>query len=218
MSVPVVAGFTTANTSNGTTVTGTVPTEYEEGDLLVLFVASHNGTATTPSGWTLRANAARNAAGLSRLYLFTRTATASESNVVVTIGATGTQVAHMFALRAVDPNAPVNAVSTFYSNGSTNTVKTSPSVTTTRAECLILRAVFDGQTTALSFSWAGATEITDAGGVNGSTRCVITVASGTQAVPGATGTATATNSVNGNWGAITAAIAPPNPGQFFALL
>lgn len=122
-------------------ITPGLPTGWAEGDLFILQIESANQTIATPSGWTQVANSPQStgtaaAAGGVRLAVFYRWATASESAPSIADSGDHT-TALISAYRGVDPTAPINASAGGVDSSATTSIST-PSVTTTVANCLVL--------------------------------------------------------------------------------
>lgn len=122
-------------------ITPGLPAGWAEGDLFILQIESANQTIATPSGWTEVPNSPQStgtaaAAGGVRLAVFRRWATASESAPSIADSGDHT-TALISAYRGVDPTSPINASAGGVDSSATTSIST-PSVTTTVANCLVL--------------------------------------------------------------------------------
>jgi len=133
-------GAGTVGLKNNPTVT--VPTGYAAGDLLVIFITS-SVTPTTPTGWTLKTSFTTS----PQYYIYTKTATSSESSVTITANVT-TAAAVMTCYRNVNTSS-FDAISTAKNSASTISLSTN-TLTTTAANDLILNIYF---TTGVNGSW-----------------------------------------------------------------
>ncbi|MGB8226767.1 MAG: LamG domain-containing protein [Sedimentisphaerales bacterium] len=130
-------GFTEAKApvDTNTSIAVPIPTGTSSGDLLIAAVAADgNPTISTPAGWTL-INQGANGSAVT-LGAWWKIAGASESAPNFTW--TGGQQAYGWMMRFTGHNStnPIDACSTA---DSTSATPTSPAVTTTVANCLILR-------------------------------------------------------------------------------
>lgn len=142
MAVPVVAAVTTATDSAAdTTVDVDKPTGTASGDVLYI-VASNDqaaGTITTPTGFAVQDFIS---GGGGVMYLFSRRADGSEAaTFTVTYG--GSNFKNVVCLRVTGVDASVVDLTHQYAelaDASSATGHTSPSITTTLTDCLVLSA------------------------------------------------------------------------------
>lgn len=201
---------TTTQTANSTSVTLTPDTTANDGDFLIVNIASSSLGAETftgiPSGWTLL----RNSAGPPALSTYYKFAGASEpANYTWTGGANSAHCATIIRLTAVDTGSPIDV-----ENAATGTSAdpVSPSITTTAANCFMLSVC--SQTNALTQTYtppSGYVERADHAGTNlAVTQVTSETATRVKAATGASGTATHnSNQVAGSeWVCHHIAIAP----------
>lgn len=201
---------TTTQTANSSSVVLTPDSTADEGDFLIVNIASSSLGAETftgiPSGWTLL----RNSAGPPALSTYYKFAGAGEaSSYTWTGGANAAHLATIIRLTAVDTSDPINV-----ENAATGTSAdpVSPSITTTAANCFMLTVC--SQTNTLTQTYtppSGYAERADHAGTNlGVTQVTSETATRVQAAAGASGTATHnSNQVAGTeWVAHHIAIAP----------
>jgi hypothetical protein len=168
----------------------TYPAGVATDDMLVMqFALNPGGTATTPSGWTKLFGPTNTSGGGNPCYLFYKIAGGSEpSTVTVTVSAT--QAAGiMAAYTGVDGTTPIDVSATATLSTSGGTTATTPSVTTTVANDMLLR---------IYWGWGG-TSVTPPGSDTEryDSRFVgqdipMECATSTQVATGASGTTTAT--------------------------
>lgn len=206
--------YSTAN--NVATLTVTKPTGVAEFDLLLGFAASRQVGGgfpiTPPSGFTeVFEDGYTSSFGLLE---FCRAIAGGSEPANYSWGGLGSGSPDCGAVLRVsghDPTTPVNVTGT---GKGFSTTATFPSVTTTAANCLILRVAGGGVNSAgvvLSTPPSSHTQLFSHVGAN-STDSLIGVWYTTQASAGATGTATAVYSNSTFWCAATIAIAPAAGG------
>lgn len=201
---------TTTQTANSTSVVLTPDTTANEGDFLIVNIASSSLGAETftgiPSGWNLL----RNSAGPPALSTYYKFAGAGEaSSYTWTGGANSAHCATIIRLTAVDTGTPINVedVAT-----GTSADPVSPSITTTVANCFMLSVC--SQTNTLTQTYtppATYVERADHAGTNlGVTQVTSETVTRVKAATGASGTATHnSNQVAGTeWVCHHIAIAP----------
>jgi PKD repeat protein len=201
------AGTLTTSTSSGTH-TVNYPAGVAAGDLLVIQMVVTVGTLTTPAGWTnLYGPFTESGFGAAVHYLFYKIAGGSEpSTMTVTKSAGNAAAAVMSAYTGADTTTPIDVFATAVQPTS-GTSGSSPSVTTTKANTMLLR---------LCTAFAGPAATTPAGTVT--ERYDVTwsfnstgleLGTETQAAIGASGTSGVTFStgISGGIGA-TIAVAP----------
>jgi len=202
MAISFVGAGTAAGLIAGITLT--VPAGYAAGDLGIILVETANQDLTTPSGWTLVTNSPQGtgtagAAGGTRLYVFYKILTASESSVA-TADSGDHQSGQYFAYRGTHATTPIGATAgSVLTSG--NTSITLPSITTTARstqESVAVDSDRDGSGTTVFSSWTnanltGITERGDYGSAAGSGGAV-GLADGVKATAGTTGTSTVTQS------------------------
>ena len=171
-------------------------------DMLVMIIGTWDNTSvTTPSGWTSRL-VAMGANSSDRIYVLTKMAGESEPATQVVSSASAQKwQAVVVAVRYV---TAVDAAA-FAVNPASGT-QTAPSVTTTVADALVLRAVSTSGNAYREKSWSGATELTDRGfGTSAVPGVSMTTAWSLKATAGATGTAAASGTSD-DYAAITIAL------------
>lgn len=200
-----------ARVSNGgTTVNIPFPAGLAAGDLLLIevFTAGGGSILTTPSGWTLSVGKITFTGPSGAYgYVLTKIATGSESGTQAVVFNASFLGGIMSAFSGVDTTTPVD-VSASATLATSGTSAVAPSVTTTKANTLLLHLYWVGAGSAVSVTPAGGdTEIYDSWDANFSLD--IEAATIAQAATGSSGTSTATSSaaMNGG-GAATVAIAP----------
>lgn len=183
------------------TATATInkPTGTTPGDCLIA-VAWGSTSVTTPSGWTRVTTSDITTSNGAKIAIFSKIAGGSEPASYTFTNSLGTSIA---CFTGNDQVTPVNV----YAGTAFQAVSgTSPSVTTTVANCLIYRL---GVSTTYSSSWTepSGTEKFDANGQAG-------VDDGIQVSAGASGTETYTQTANASAAVLTIAVAP-STGAFF---
>lgn len=213
MAVPVTASnATTVTDVTGTTLTITKPSGVASGDLLVAFVhVSGSPTLTPPSGWTL-IDSVTNAFGVGTLYAFRFMAGGSEP-ASYSWTWTGSQYScgGIYRVTGADATTPINTSAK--SAPASGATQVSPSVTTTTADCLILRAISCERTATSPYSWPSSTKDFDLKGTAAFDATSLSAARASQASAGATGTETVTLSGSRPCSLITLAIAPVAGGS-----
>lgn len=135
----------------------TQPAGVRVGDGLLLWVNvdSAAATVTTPTGWTLVGD--RVGAG-SRSYLFRKVASSTDAGSLLTITTTGVKVVAIYnAYSGADTTNPVHQFASV-AEVTYGTAHVTPNVTTTVANCWVISAVFDrNSTTSLYTQPAGDT-------------------------------------------------------------
>lgn len=200
----------TTQTANSTSVVLTPDATADEGDFLIVNIASSSLGAETfsgvPTGWTLL----RNSAGPPSLSTYYKFAGAGEaSSYTWTGGASAAHCATIIRLTAVDTSDPID-VENAATGSSADPV--SPSITTTVANCFMLSVC--SQTNTLTQTYtppATYTERADHTGTNlGVAQVTSETAARVKAATGASGTATHnSNQVAGSaWVCHHIAIAP----------
>src|SRR4051812_48736907 len=118
---PVFIGLSDSSV-NGTSLTATLPSGIVAGDTLLLIVNTLSSTISgDPSGWVKRFEQARGTSLTSRIALYTRVATGSDTSAVITMGTSGGHVAEIQLWRNVlwVGSVPYNTSATL--NGSPST-------------------------------------------------------------------------------------------------
>ncbi|MFD6517285.1 hypothetical protein [Rhodococcus sp. NPDC060176] len=177
------------------------------GDLWVIAMATTSGQmGSTPSGWTKRMG---NGAWYDGAYLevWTRTKVAGDPATITTSasGFTGNSPTEVIAM-TVTSQAGVNASSSISSNDSaTATPHTTPAVTTTVANALLIRMVSTGPQTAAHTWPAGVTPVATV--ING-TSAALSVAVQIGGAAGSQAAVDATPSNGSKYSSGTIAISP----------
>jgi uncharacterized repeat protein (TIGR01451 family) len=204
---PVQESFSFAGDSRNTSIAGSLPPGTSVGDLLIAIMVTDGDseTLTAPAGWTAitgnigSAHTSRSwyrIAGSSEPGSYTFTVS---SNEAITLG--------ILRFSGHDPVTPINISGT--ATGA-SVSPTSPSVTTTAADALILRYYgaddddYTGDDTGYPPGHTGVYR-RQSGGTGESHQGVAYVV---QASVGATGTASFTQDLGEQWSAVTIAIAP----------
>lgn len=122
----------------------TIPSGYQENDLLICLVESANQAVTIPDGWTECPSSpvsygTANAVGGVRLTMFYKFASSSESTLSVADSGNHT-TGVMLCFRGVNQSQPFNASSSDYESSAVSALSC-PSVTTTVANSMILNAM-----------------------------------------------------------------------------
>lgn len=201
---------TTTQTANSTSVVLTPDATADEGDFLIVNIASSSLGAETftgiPTGWNLL----RNSAGPPALSTYYKFAGAGEpSSYTWTGGANSAHCATIIRLTAVDTGDPID-VENAATGSSADPV--SPSITTTVANCFMLSVC--SQTNALTQTYtapAGYVERADHTGTNlGVAQVTSETVTRVKAATGASGTATHNSNQVGStaWVCHHIAIAP----------
>lgn len=166
MAVPVVASFATANQlATGTTFSIAKPSGVTNGDVLYLILIQDNTAtvATTPTGWTAEGNIIISSTPSScRVWLWSQRADGTDEPDPQTITTDGNRYFAGAYLRVTGVDAGVSDLTHVFNSGTDlgdTTGHTSPSVTTTVADCLILSVFGSDDADA-----AGATSMVAAGG------------------------------------------------------
>jgi MSHA biogenesis protein MshQ len=190
--ITYVGASTTAGAEDTTSVSVAKPTGLASGDVMLAFVATRgNGVfptpITAPSGWT-QVLTDNNGTSISTT-IFSKVATASEAaQYAFTIGSNARAAGAIVAFRGVDNTTPVN-VSGSQTNAASTTY-TAPSVTTTKANTMLV-SFFAATNGNGSVSTAtGMTQAFAAGTTAASSGVVIGSSYATQATAGASGTKT----------------------------
>lgn len=203
MAAPAIA---TSAPFYGATDTPTLnlPTGVASGDLLIAVLSLNaNRTITAPAGWTVESEDV-DPVFSGRKGVYSRVADGSEgSSAVWTLSVGATTAALMLRITGADTSDPVTAITTEPANSAT-----SPSVTTTAADSLVLRLI--GQSRDRTYTApSGHTTAIQQGGNPSVGACSIA-----QATAGASGTAVWTIGGGGADSIVhfTLAIAPPSGG------
>lgn len=168
MAVPVVAAAGTPATDDGADSTIVVPTPagVTSGDVLYTVASHDTGSAVsvynTPSGWTLEDEIHGATAGCT-VYLFSRRADGSEG-ASVSLTMNGSRFMNAVCLRVTGVDTGIADLTHQYNeaDNASSTSQTSPSITTTEADCLTLSAFVTDNTAADSMAPAGSeTEVAD---------------------------------------------------------
>lgn len=187
------------------------PTGTVDGDVMVAVIGARGTTSglscTPPAGWTLILQQDRATTG--RLYTYWKAASSEGASYTFTIAGSTTQhTGGIIAISGANTTAPIDA-SASDNPGASSSSHVCPSVTTTQADTLVVRAAMMAVAgTTGSYTWASATERFDVTATDGTTACQVTTAA-TEAFPtaGATGTRTATASTNTSTATASIAIA-----------
>lgn len=167
MAVPVVATSATSKEETGTTLTldVTMPSGVSSGDVLYVIITSDSGTATyaTPVGWGNEGDVLSSTAGCG-MYLFSRRADGTEA-ASYTFTCSNNRYKNAVALRVTGVDTGVTDLTHQYAeldDTGTGTAHTSPPVTTSEADCLVLSAFCADNTGVDSMAPAGSeTEVAD---------------------------------------------------------
>jgi hypothetical protein len=207
MAVPVVADYLAGSNDTTSPLGITVPGTWSAGDLAFALVHTYTRTVSTPpSGWTAL-NSPQNS-GSVNTYLYYKQLVSGD------IGATAdwTLNANPSLGRVVlvqvtghDTTTPINA-SVGQSDATANS-HTSPAVTTTTGDCLVLRlmAIDEGMT------WTASSGDTGTNVVTGSTSPSYSIWKSSKATAGSTGSATYSTN-NFSLQLFTVAVAPSAGG------
>ena len=215
--IPVFVGGGLIAEGTGNIVPG-LPPGIQQNDIMLLFVQTSNQTVSAPAGWAAVTNSPQGtgtggAAGSTRLDVFWRRATVSESPVTVTDPGDHA-IGQILAFRnCIDTGNPWDVTAGDVAAGASTSVSI-PGATTTVANCLIVAAVSHGVDTASSIT-SGYTngnltnifELTDVSTTQG-TGGGFGVAQGEKAAAGAYGTTTATLANSSAQGRISIALKP----------
>lgn len=122
----------------------TVPSGYQDGDLLLCLVESANEAVTIPSGWTECSSSpigigTAGSAGGVRLTMFYKFSNSSESALTVADSGNHT-TGIMTCWRGVDSTTPINSSANGFDETAPS-IKTFPSVTTTVDDAMIINAI-----------------------------------------------------------------------------
>ena len=191
---PAFRSISTSN-SDTTSLTVTMPAGVSSGDILVMQVAQFRDPksgsyVTTPAGWTARQNSSDNGSSEFRVFVFTKTAGASESSVV--FSPINNNFMITATVLAVSGATSVDVAGVMEYSGT----YVAPSVTTTTSNTLLIgmwaRSYFDS--VALRFTVPGSMAERSNNGFAGSIgyRWFTAFATETLTASGATGTRTAT--------------------------
>jgi len=208
MAISFVAAGTVAS---GTNPTVTVPTGYAAGDLLIIAITGT--TVSTPSGWTLLSNNAT----APICFVYYKTASASESSVVMTSASPNTRVV-MVAYRG---QSGLGVTGTFKQATSGNSTIATNSLTTTTNNDYIIS--FYAQVTVAQTWTAPASTNTRVNASGTSSIRGILLVDELQTSAGATTVRTATSSSTAATFtsfafSIKEAAVSANPGNFFLLM
>jgi hypothetical protein len=140
-----------ARDANGTTsATVVVPSSVQAGDQLVLVGTTNNlATATTPSGWTLRASAVDGSEMKSSVWTRTATAALAGSTVRVPLGSTAKA---SLTVMAYSGAAPVSAVVSAVHGTSVTTAHSAPAANVATAGSTVIRYWADKASTTRSWT------------------------------------------------------------------
>jgi len=178
MAVPVIASSTTAkDETTGLSYTIAKPSGVVSGDVLYIIAATDSATdtITTPTGFTYENDIA--ATSVARFYLFSRRADGSEG-ATVTITHAGNRYKSAVYLRVTGVDAGITDLTHQYAeldDTATTLTHTSPSITTTEVECLILSAFLSDNTFVDTWTAGGSeTEVADIqnAGLNGMSHAI----------------------------------------------
>lgn len=211
MSVPVVASSSSNTLGSGTSLAITKPSGLASGDLLVAFVVA-NGTPTlgTPAGWTAIGSQVTDGFSACRAHRWWKKADSTDAaatDFTFTRSTSGSMAGGILRITGFDDvsASPVNVTAT--GSATSGTSQTSPAVTTTVADCLILRAMgTDSNTTTITT--AGVTDVWNVAQTNARHA----LGTEPQASAGSTGTETWTFNTGNQMVATTVAIAPGSGG------
>lgn len=203
----MAVSFIVAPTATGSTTSLTIaiPAEVQENDLMLLIVESANEVVsiTSPSGWVEVPNSLVSIGtpadiNATRLTLFYKLATTSESSVV--IADAGDHVLGTIAVfRGIDLISPFHKIATGFSESAITSLSF-PSVITTADDCMIVNIMTssaeDADKPSIVGSWSNAslgslTERVDTNLKHGNGGS-IAIATGTLATSGSSGSTTAT--------------------------
>jgi PKD domain len=208
MAVAFRAAGTLGTSTAGAATVVPYPAGVASGDLLILqFIANATSTPATPSGWTALFGPTTTTTYGNKCYVFWRVAGGSEPSTVSVTISTGQGAGIMSAFTGANTSAPINVhAEATLPGGGTSPTMTTPSVTTTVANTMLLRMYWAHDGTAVAPAGTD-TEIYDANAPG--QPCAIEAATSTQTAAGASGTTTATLNSN-KWGGLgsTIAIAP----------
>jgi hypothetical protein len=143
-------------------LTITVPTNVQAGDLLVLAAGLNNGGNAaydwvTPSGWTRRDDRSVGSNLYAALYVKTAVSGDVGSTITLASATTGKSCVILAAYSGVDQSAPVDVVSGL-SETTTTVSHTTPTVTTTQDQDWVVIAAV--QSDSVAESWSTATGFT----------------------------------------------------------
>ena len=209
----------TENDADSTSITVTVPTGVQDGDLLIMVCTQaedEDGNWNTPSGWTQEVvdhpvgGTPPSVPGTS---VFSRIAASEPASYACTITNTATDlVAKMVAFRSVDTGTPMDATPTT-ANGGNSANPDPPSITTVTDGAFVFAIAFQDNSTASSLTIP--TGYTDPDGLglikrntSGSNGCSLAVAYKEIVTAGAEDPGTFGFTASEEWGAISVAIRP----------
>lgn len=201
----MAVAFRAAGTFATTSVVN-YPAGVASGDLLIIQVAC-TGAITTPSGWTkLFGPVVPSGSPPWSCYLYWKIAGGSEPSSITLVSGGGNTAAFMSAYTGAHATTPIDTHATA-NLPTSGTSGTTPTVTTTQANTMLLRMCFEYATTGTVTPGAG-TERYD-GAYDSPMYCVVEMAEIAQPAAGASGTAalTFTSALFGGLSA-TVAIAP----------
>jgi hypothetical protein len=201
MALPVFVGINNAASSVAAGTSGAVA-NVQAGDLILLYIATANELAVTPSGFTIapqspQGTGTAGVAGGVRLSVFYRFATGADTSTSIA-DAGDHFLAIKIAIRGVDQINPFNASASRISSASTSV--SFPGLTTTDNDCFIVLA-FAGDTDSTSQSNVGTltnaslsniTQRLDFASANGSGSS-LGIFTGTKATAGAVSNTTGTS-------------------------
>lgn len=189
MAVPVIQSSATT-TATGASINATKPSGVSAGDLLVCAVfCVFDQTQATPSGWTLAISEFNDGNGANGVEVYYRVADGSEgSTITFSIGGSSDITAHMWRITGFNASTPVNISGTNSATSGSTTAITSPSVTTTADNCLIIRGGGTRESTGISDPGSHSA-LTNASTGTGATNSVSRACYTSQSSAGSTGTA-----------------------------
>lgn len=209
MAAPVIQSSTNAASgSAGTSGSANKPTGVAVGDLLLAIVTARNDVTSITPGITWDVVESNITGSGSTYAVFKRIADGTEgSSFSFSFSVSTRWCIGILRIDGHDPTTPINvsAESIVASGGVYNT----PSVTTTVADCLIVRSAHHMRGNSSFNAWGSGTELWDISGGSLTLGCIQTVAYMTAASAGATGTVQVTATSSDVTGAgVTIAIAP----------
>ncbi|MER8030725.1 hypothetical protein ABTZ78_17400 [Streptomyces bauhiniae] len=165
MAISYVAAATVANSTISTTsLACNVPSGTAAGDVMVAVIsrATTGSTVSTPSGWTIVPSFPVTNSNGTTLLAFYRVASASEPASYTFTGSAQKWCIAICTYRGVDNTSPINA-SAAAADTTNRAAHTSPSVTTTAANCWVLAAYCDRGTSTAS-TWSTPSGLTSRSG------------------------------------------------------
>jgi hypothetical protein len=206
MAIPSVIANSAGTVLNGTAPSHTIPAGWSAGDLCIAFVRCGGRTITArPTGWA-NVNEARGAG--ENIYVEWMKLASGDLGATQTwtLSNTADNQVTFFRITGQHATTPID-VTTATSEGSSSATHTSPSVTTTANDCLILRCWSNGSQLLTASSGDTGTKYYEQTSDPGATLFTSSLATA-----GATGTAVYNTIANRQLNTVTVGIAPTSGG------